>query len=550
MKDDGKAPDAGADRPSSLSTRRNFLWGGAMLSGMALAGGDFLPEAGAESGPAPIPEGRAGEAYKARLEAARLQRDRPASRPVTNGDEEDLPGRIASFTKCLPHGARGEVDAGAYDLLLKALRTGTHKDFELIPLGGQVKLANPQAALAWNLIGPDAAQPALAPPPRFGSAEQAAEAVELYWQALARDIPFAEYDSNPLIARAAEDLSRLSAFQAPKEDGRVTSRTIFRGPTPGELAGPYISQLLWKDIPFTPIRVEQKLRIAVPSVDYMTAYAPWLACQNGALAAVNRFDPRPHYIRTGRDLGEYVHRDFTYQAFLGASLILFKMGALPDGANPYRYSRTQSSFTTFGSPYLFYLLAVVTQVALTACWYQKWMVHRRLRPEEFAGRVDVHLQDGARYPLDGELLTSTALEEVRRKHGSALLPMAYPEGCPAHPSYPAGHAVIGGACVTVLKAFFDESYVVPDPVVPSPDGLSLVRYQGPPLTVGGELDKLAANIGLGRDFAGVHWRSDTTQGLALGEEVAIGVLEEMKLTGNELFQGFSFQRFDGTRATV
>jgi hypothetical protein len=132
----------------------------------------------------------------------------------------------------------------------------------------------------------------------------------------------------------------------------------------------------------------------------------------------------------------------------------------------------------------------------------------------------------------------------------ALLPQAYPEGCPTHPSYPAGHAVIAGACATALKACLDESHEIPEPVVASADGLSLVPYEGPPLTVGGELDKLAGNIAYGRDFAGVHWRSDGMEGLRLGEAVAIAVLEEMRFTGNELFAGFSLRRFDGRRVSV
>ena len=135
-------------------------------------------------------------------------------------------------------------------------------------------------------------------------------------------------------------------------------------------------------------------------------------------------------------------------------------------------------------------------------------------------------------------------------HGTALLPQAYPEGCPLHPSYPAAHAVIAGAGVTVLKAFFDESYLVPNPVEPAPDGLSLRPYAGSPLPIGGELDKLAWNIAMGRNFAGIHWRSDATAGLELGERLAVAVLREMKLTGNELFAGFSLRRFDGARVTV
>ena len=49
------------------------------------------------------------------------------------------------------------------------------------------------------------------------------------------------------------------------------------------------------------------------------------------------------------------------------------------------------------------------------------------------------------------------------------------------------------------------------------DGLSLVRSQSrDALTVGGELNKLAANVALGRNAAGVHWRSEALDELLLG----------------------------------
>jgi len=106
-----------------------------------------------------------------------------------------------------------------------------------------------------------------------------------------------------------------------------------------------------------------------------------------------------------------------------------------------------------------------------------------------------------------------------------FLPQAYPEGCPTHPSYPAGHAVIAGACVTVIKACLDESYVLPEPVMASADGLSLLPWKGADLTVGGELDKLAANIIQGRNHAGLHWRSDAVEGPALRRLLAALTLD-------------------------
>jgi hypothetical protein len=137
-----------------------------------------------------------------------------------------------------------------------------------------------------------------------------------------------------------------------------------------------------------------------------------------------------------------------------------------------------------------------------------------------------------------------------RSRSSALLTSAYPEGSPAHPAYPAGHAVLSAAGITVLKAFFDESFVLPDPVVVSRDGLSLQRFERGALTVGGELDKLATNVGMGRCFAGIHWRSDIDAGLRLGEDVAIRVLRELHLAAHESFSGLHFHRIDGTPVAV
>jgi hypothetical protein len=133
------------------------------------------------------------------------------------------------------------------------------------------------------------------------------------------------------------------------------------------------------------------------------------------------------------------------------------------------------------------------------------------------------------------------------------LPAAYPEGNPQHPSYGEGHGVIAGACVTALKAFFNESFVIPKPVVASDDGQTLSSYTGADagqITVGGELNKLANNVALGRDMAGVHWRSDAQQALLLGEAVTISILRDQRATYNEPFSGFTFTKFDGTTITV
>jgi len=78
-------------------------------------------------------------------------------------------------------------------------------------------------------------------PPAFKSAEIAGEMVELYWQALTRDVPFAEYGSHALTNAAVADLSKCSDFRGPKVNDAVTSELLFRGNTSGDLTGPYLS---------------------------------------------------------------------------------------------------------------------------------------------------------------------------------------------------------------------------------------------------------------------------------------------------------------------
>jgi membrane-associated phospholipid phosphatase len=497
------------------------------------------------------PQQRRRHAYQVRRQAALYHRTLPLPDHHANGDEDRYPNKIASFSKGLPHNPLGEVDLAAYTALLNALSSGQSTAFEAIPLGGRVKLANPQAAYTLELEGPDPHQLGLIAPPTFSSAEAASEMAEVYWQALTRDVPFTAYETHSLAAAAAADLSRCSDFRGPKAEGVVTPATLFRGNTLGDLVGPYLSQFLWLDVPYGATTIVQRCRTTVAGDDYMTVYPEWLNIQRGfPPARVNRLDPTPRYLRNGRDLGEYVHRDFTYQAFLNACLILLAMRAPLKATNPYARSVTQGGFVTFGAPHVLDVVPRVANGSLKAAWCHKWLVHRRLRPEAFAGRVHNQLSGAAQYPLHAEALNSAAIDAVFHTHGAYLLPMAYPEGAPTHPAYPAGHAAIAGACATVLKAFFNESFVIPHPVVANPDGLALVPYREAALTVGGELNKLASNIALGRDIAGVHWRSDGIEGLKLGEAVAIGLLTDLRATYSEDFGGFSLTKFDGTSITI
>ena len=46
-------------------------------------------------------------------------------------------------------------------------------------------------------------------------------------------------------------------------------------------------------------------------------------------------------------------------------------------------------------------------------------------------------------------------------------------------------------------------------------------------------------VSIDRDFVGVHWHSDSIEGMLLDEEFAINVLRDLKLGYYEEFKGFN-----------
>jgi len=504
---------------------------------------------------------RQAAARALREEAAVTQSRLPMLDPISNGDETALPNFIASFSKGLPHSQLGEVDPAAYEAMLAAIASGKRADFERLPRGLGEKLLNPLAANSFTLMGADAHVCQTAPAPSFSSAAMAADMIELYWQAQLRDVSFSDYATSAPVQRAAAELNRLSDYRGPRDaSNKVTASNIFRGLTPGDLAGPYLSQFLLKPYPVNSGVQSQATRVGAAGVDYLRAYTDWNLNQAGMPAALTEsFDPQPRYLRNGRDLAQWAHYDYSQLAFQNAAFIVFdtrpetilnkNVYQLAD-SNPYKTSLIETGFVTFGMVHLLSLISYASTEALHAAWFQKWMVHRRLRPDTMGGRVHNRLTGGAAYPLHPELMGSDAVQYTYQQQGTYLLPQAYVEASPLSPSYPSGHAAVAGAGATLMKAFFDETALVPNAVVPSADGLSLTPYNDIALTIGNEANKLACNVAMGRSWAGVGYRSDVAAGLLLGEEVAIRILKDGVNLPTESFPGFQFTKFDGSRVTI
>jgi membrane-associated phospholipid phosphatase len=514
---------------------------------------------------------RALDSFQVRLEAARAEAKVPIPAQIPNGDEQTYQNQkyIGNYTKGLPHNTIGEVDPAAYRSLLNAIRAGTFKAFEEVPLGGNVKQGNPLAGLAFDLEGTDSHQLAILAAPAVASQVRADEAVELYWMALLRDVNFTDYATNTTVQDAAAELSKPSFnFNGPRIGGQVTAQSLFRGFTSGDLIGPYVSQLNMRPFMYGPYSMTGQMSMYVPGVDYMTTQAAWLAVQNGqGPFGSNQVDSQARFIRNGRDYCMYVHTDPNaglFISFYNAAIWLFENIPSNDflnPGNPYRRYRRQFGFGTFGIPFFTGMIGECSRRAFEAAWYQKWFVHRNLRPEEYGGLVHRTLTHPplATYPLHQNVLNSAAVAKTFSAFGSYLLPQAFPEGCPQFPAYPSGHATMAGACATLLKAALDGT--VPftslnngNIVTASSDGLSLVPYTGADagqITLTGEINKLASNIAIARNISGIHWRVDAVYGMLLGEALALSILSDQSNNyPGENFDGFTIEKFDGTTVTV
>jgi len=351
--------------------------------------------------------------------------------------------------------------------------------------------------------------------------------------------------------------------------------------------------------------------------DYMTHWDDWLAVQRGAnRKKLDAANSAARFIATPRDLATYVHFDALYQAYLNACLLLQSYGQPADRGLPEPNCRSRDAFATFGGPDILSLVTAVASEALKFARRQKFNIHLRARPEAIAGKLSGYHSNPAPYSTSGDnecfsdsadkmidqlqpLLEKVADHNKRINNGieygshqtnaDYLLPMAFPEGSPMHPSYAAGHATVAGACVTVLKAFFEmfegeeSSLKVTDkwkelPLFsiygenvkerekklgevfrsglyePSADPSQVDLHQideepNEDITILGELDKLAANISIGRDMAGVHYYTDYYESLRMGERVAVGILRERVLTFPEKVE-MHIKTFDGENMII
>jgi len=564
------------------TSRRKFLGqvgaalaGGAVLGKAAIASGQDYNPAIRESTLSPTRppprDPRIKQSLAIRNAASTLESQIPVPPHTTNGDEQLYPDKSGTYSKGILQDGIGLVNLAAFQTFRNAINSGTFQDFENVITGGPRTQNGPLGGRAFALEGSDPVQfgnatsPAnqinqvvVPPAPALASEAYGTELVEMYWASLLRDVAFTDYASDATAAQAAAELSSMPAYLGPRDgSGNVTPDLLFRGTYPGDTLGPYLSQFHLQPTYLGTQPLDQQMVTSLPDIDYMTEATTYQQVQNGIdTGASLQFDPQLRYLHDGRGLCAFTHVDVLFQAYFVAFLLLGAVGAPRNPGNPYVGAQKQNGFGTFGGPDVAATLTAAARHALNSVWYQKWWIHLRHRPES-GGAIVRQILSGFGSTLNGHVndnvLNSQAVQSSFNKYGDYFLSQPFPEGSPTHPAYPTGHGAVAGACITVVKFFFDGNFVIPNPVVPTNDGLSLVPYTGADagqLTVNGELNKLANNVSFGHGIlAGIHWRTDTSSSIQLGEAVAISMLQDRAATYAEKFT-VNLTKIDGSTATI
>jgi hypothetical protein len=521
---------------------------------------------------------RADASLRYRTETAQAEDINVPEQP-DNGDSKRFTDFSGNYSKALAHDALGVPNLASYQSLIFAFTNREFSDFQDIivgtPGGGpNSKLLSPSAALAFDLEGLDSHATVIPPAPSVASAQTAAEQVEHYWAALLRDVPFDDYPSSALAAKAVADMNSLSFLKSHKNfeyPYPLTPQNLFRGQIfngDGNVLGPYVSQFMVQPTFMGVQSLSQQYKTFLPGIsnDFMTDPSIFQLIQDGGASGSLTFDPTFRYVRNGRDLAAYTHVDSLYQAYLTASLVLGTISAPPNPGNPYIGSNTQKSGVTLGVNDAPATIAEMATRALKGAWFHKWIVDLRLRPEEYGGLVQARLTGTSPSPqaaaaLNPDVLNSAVLPLINSTYGSYLLPQAFTEGSPTHPCYPTGHGAVAGACITAIKFFYDGTQKIQprltaagrNVVVPSDDGLTLNPYTGSDsgsLDINGELSKLAFNISLGHGIhAGIHFRSSTFWSILLGEQIALSILNDRAKSYDEPFT-ITITKFDGALAKI
>ena len=463
--------------------------------------------------------------------------------------EPDLSWRISEgffFQKSIRSGGNGvPLERFPFETVQRLLCSGIPEAYDQITELFRRYVAYPVDPAAGLVALPDYAYESvrnMPSPPAEDSKELRENVSELYWCELLRDTDFSVFETNEIAVRAAEDLANPRTTKV--TDG-AQAPALFSSRFGGQ-SGFFLSALLLAPIPLWPLRRHQQYPSFLEGENFGTTEEEWKRIQSAEIfpAKLNQLRAKADYVRNGRRLASLVYLDYPTQIFDAAVLQISQFRTSVFRRRGHWGMHERNTPFIFGGPAdLLSHIAACCKISLGATWLAKWGRFYYPRPEEVCA--------WAQSPK-----TSASLTKLRERLqvgpwgfglGPRLLSSCYPDGAPVHPSYPAGHSAIAGAAATIIKAFLRPDAEVPSGFV---DWRSMgINLHDRPLQLTDEIDKLSWNISIGRCFAGVHYRFDCEAGLALGEDLALGYLRNIKKT-YPIDIVFTIKKFNGEFVSI
>lgn len=375
-------------------------------------------------------------------------------------------------------------------------------------------LVDPWSGIATNHMGAANGAIVLPPPPRNFSDAHAAEMVYLYSKALALDVPFDKYTTDPIIngliltPNAVNNPNVIADLPlSPAHGNPFTAQNLFRGTYQGNELGPYMSQFFFINFNLGSLQTVAMKFKSDPSLADVQALPPVTyslvnGFSVGQTVSVHNGDFREStsptspevppqapttlkFITTGRDLSNWDRSDQTSQAEYSAALALSTLGVafnptLPIFAHNVGNSTGASAAVAQEASVWFGNLSRIHG------YYWKYFQYRRFRPQ-IAG-LFTHIEKSglksygwpAWYLGLNTLWNSVVADNlayynvypVAKKPNvvwqpgtnqvSYTLHQQVRDFKDHHPSYPAAHSVITGAGTTLLKFIFNGDTALAD----------------------------------------------------------------------------------------
>lgn len=436
---------------------------------------------------------------------------------------------LSKYSKGLPHNNKGVANLEMHSQLLNALKH-RHRD-RVEDLCRDLKNMNPGNRL---LVEPTAAFTSNIP--------------RSFWNT---GIPKAPDTYSSEKAEEYKDVAfwtvnRQKTFeQIEDEFGTERTRVV---DWEGVDKGPFVSQFFLMDFDFGMSPQTSVFKSFQPN-DFNVKPADYLACQNGE----RRSDPpttAAKRIQTPQDFASYVRRDKD-QVFTTVLHSMLGMGMKTDKSWLHNSNAdvAEDFFPNFGPPSICCLMQRTLKYSLQKAWFTKWhyKTGMHVRPEEYAGILHFNSKYLPQNVADS-LKEDQFVKAMFDKHGTYLLPMVWPHGSPVHPEHVQGHSSVSMSVATMLKMIFDEDQEFDKVRYVDTDGTLKTRPNTEGLTVHGELNKLAYNVGIARVMAGVHFNSSVSNNTDWSENVAEAVMQMEMAPFGECY--VEYTAFDGTKKMV